>query len=244
MADAVRAQGPRRGRGGGTRMNGMRIGILGTGHVGRALAGGWARAGHDVVVGSRRPDDPELTKRLEDLIEAGVRIDVPAGTAAHAEVLVNATPGTASVALLHTIGAPALAGKVLFDVAVGFLEDGTLSHPLVSLGEEIQQAFPDTHVVKTLSTIDRGLMVAPDSLEGPSTVFLSGEDPSAKETVCGLLHDLGWPDGSLLDLGGIETARGQEHFALLFMGIAAATGTYGFGIRVVLPNAGTRAPTG
>ncbi|MFC7930868.1 NADPH-dependent F420 reductase [Streptomyces cinereoruber] len=219
----------------------MRIGILGTGHVGQALAGGWARAGHDVVVGSRRPDAPESAAKLKGLIGAGVRIDGPAGTAAHAEVLVNATPGTASVALLDTIGAPALAGKVLLDVAVGFLEDGTLSHPLVSLGEEIQQAFPDTRVVKTFSTLDRGLMVAPDSLEGPSTVFLSGEDRSAKEVVRGLLRDLGWPDGSLLDLGGIETARGQEHFALLFTGIAEATGTYGFGIRVVLPRADAQA---
>ncbi|MFI5581892.1 NADPH-dependent F420 reductase [Streptomyces sp. NPDC051822] len=216
-------------------MSVMRIGILGTGHVGQALASAWARAGHDVVIGSRRPDDEELRTRLRELTAEGVRIDGSAGAAAHAEVLVNATPGTASVALLRTIGAPALAGKIILDVGVGFLEDGSLSHPLVSLGEEIQEAFPDARVVKTLCTIDRKVMVAPDSLEGPGTVFLSGEDAAAKKTVRGLVADLGWSDDALLDLGGIATARGQEHFALLFMGIATATGTYEFGIRVVLP---------
>ncbi|MEU6985747.1 NAD(P)-binding domain-containing protein [Streptomyces sp. NPDC046324] len=213
----------------------MRIGILGTGHVGQALAAGWARAGHDIVLGSRRPEDKELLTELEDLLDAGVRIGDPAAATAHAEVLVNATPGTASVAILESIGAPALEGKVLLDVAVGFLEDESLSHPVVSLGEEIQSAFPGTRVVKTLCTVDSVVMVAPQSLEGPSTLFLSGDDATAKETVSGLLHDLGWPDDSLLDLGGIQTARGQEHFALLFIGIALSTNTFGFGIRLVRP---------
>ncbi|WP_329275264.1 NADPH-dependent F420 reductase [Streptomyces sp. NBC_00691] len=216
----------------------MRIGILGTGNVGQALASAWVRAGHDVVLGSRRPDDPELLSQLKELTASGLRVDGAAGAAAHAEVLVNATPGTASVALLRTIGAEALADRIILDVGVGFLEDGSLSHPGVSLGEEIQQAFPDTRVVKTLCTVDRKVMIAPDSLEGPATVFLSGEDPEAKMVVRGLVGDLGWADDALLDLGGIATARGQEHFAPLFIGIAVATGTYEFGIRVVLPTAG------
>lgn len=216
----------------------MRIGILGTGNVGRTLAAGWSRAGHDVVLGSRRPGDEVLLGELKELLQAGLRVEDPAGAAAHAEVLVNATPGTASVALLGSIGAPALAGKVLLDVAVGFLEDESLSHQVLSLGEEIQQAFPDTRVVKSLCTIDRGVMVAPESLEGPSTLFLSGEDAEAKRVVSGLLADLGWPAESLLDLGGIVTARGQEHFALLFVGIALSTGTFAFNIRVVPPATG------
>ncbi|MFF8840749.1 NADPH-dependent F420 reductase [Streptomyces sp. NPDC015130] len=213
----------------------MRIGILGTGNVGKTLAAAWLRAGHDVVLGSRRPGDEELLTGLKELLRAGLRVDDPAGTAAHAEVLVNATPGTASVALLSSIGAPALEGKVLLDVAVGFLPDASLSHQVVSLGEEIQRAFPDTRVVKSLCTIDRTVMVAPESLEGPSTVFLSGEDAEAKRIVGGLLGDLGWPAEALLDLGGIVTARGQEHFALLFVGIALATGTFAFNIRFVPP---------
>ncbi|GGT79780.1 MULTISPECIES: NADPH-dependent F420 reductase [Streptomyces] len=204
-------------------------------NVARALAAGSARAGHDIVLGSRRPDDPERRAELRELLATGVRLESSASAAADAEVLVNATPGGASLALLTSIGAPALAAKVLLDVAVGFQEDITLTHPVVSLGEEIQQAFPDTPVVKTLCTLARELTVDPGSLEGPSTVFLSGDHADAKRSVRTLLTDLGWPEESILDLGGIVTSRGQEHYALLFVGIAEAIGSYGFGIRVVPP---------
>ncbi|MFE6037368.1 NADPH-dependent F420 reductase [Streptomyces sp. NPDC056452] len=211
----------------------MRIGILGTGNVGRALAMGWTRAGHDVVLGSRRPDNARLRPELASAAGNDIPVVDTAAAVAGAEVVVNATPGTASVELLAGVGAPALDGKVLIDVAVGFGEDGSLSHPLESLGEEIQRTFPDVRVVKTLCTVDARLMVAPDSVEGPSTLFLSGEDAAAKATAVALLNDLGWPSDSLLDLGGITTARGQEHYSLLFMGIAEALGSYGFGVRVV-----------
>jgi len=204
----------------------MKIAILGTGTVGRHLAQGWLRAGHDVVLGSRKPE--EARPRAE-----GLPVTDLASAVADAPVVVNATPGTASVELLTSMGADALADKVLLDVAVGFTEDGSLSHLGESLGEEIQRTFPATRVVKSLCTVDRKLMIAPDSVEGPSTLFLSGEDADAKRTVRGLLRDLGWPEDSLLDLGGITTARGQEHYSLLFIGIAQALGSYGFGIRVV-----------
>ena len=216
----------------------MKIGILGTGNVGRALAVRWAGAGHDVVLGSRRPDDTELRAELAAAMGEVLPLVDPASAVAGAEVVVNATPGTASVPLLATVGAPALAGKVLLDVGVGFGVDGALSHAVESLGEEIQRTFPDLRVVKTLCTIDARLMGAPDSLEGPSTLFLSGDDAEAKRTVGGLLNDLGWPTESLLDLGGIATARGQEHYSLLFLGIAGALGSYGFGVRVVPPAGG------
>ncbi len=203
----------------------MRIGLLGTGNVGRALAHGWSAAGHDVLLGSRRPGERADT----GLPVAGLR-----ETADHADVLVNATPGNVSVELLRSIGAPALAGKPLIDVGVGLTDDYTeLSHPNSSLAEQIQAAFPSTPVVKTLCTMDATAMTAPASLDGPSTVFLSGDDTEAKRTTGRLLTDLGWPPSSQLDIGGITTARGQEHFALLFMGIANGLGSHTFNIRVV-----------
>ncbi|MFH9075177.1 NADPH-dependent F420 reductase [Streptomyces alboflavus] len=209
----------------------MRIALIGTGNVGRALAKAWAAAGHDVVLGSRDPAAKEdLAKEL------GVPVVGLAAAAEHGEAVVNATPGTESVATLRTAGAAALAGKLLIDIAVGFTEEPhglALSHPGVSLGEEIQEAFPEARVVKTFSTMDAIVMTAPGDLTGPSTVFLSGNDPQAKQTTATLLTDLGWPESAHLDLGGIETARGQEHFALLFMGIAGALGSYDFGLQVV-----------
>ncbi|WP_069886451.1 NADPH-dependent F420 reductase [Streptomyces luteocolor] len=203
----------------------MRIGLLGTGNVARALAQGWSAAGHDVLLGSRHPEErTDLTLPVAGLKE----------TATHAEALVNATPGNVSVDLLHSIGAPALAGTLLIDVGVGLTDDyAELSHPNSSLAEHIQEAFPLTHVVKTLCTMDSTAMVSPKELEGPSTVFLSGEDAEAKLTTGLLLADLGWDPSSQLDIGGIVTARGQEHFALLFMGIANGLGSHTFNIKVV-----------
>ncbi|MEU2270918.1 NAD(P)-binding domain-containing protein [Streptomyces olindensis] len=203
----------------------MRIGLLGTGHVARALAQGWSAAGHDVLLGSRRP---------AERTGLGLPVAGLGETAAHAEVLVNATPGNVSLDLLRALGAPALAGTVLVDVGVGLSDDYTeLSHPNSSLAEQIQEAFPQTPVVKTLCTMDSTAMIAPGSLDGPSTVFLSGDDAEAKRTTGRLLTDLGWPESSQLDIGGITTARGQEHFALLFMGIANGLGSHTFNIKVV-----------
>ncbi|MFI2456627.1 NADPH-dependent F420 reductase [Streptomyces sp. NPDC019539] len=203
----------------------MRLGILGTGNVGRALARGWSAGGHEVVLGSRLP---------EERTDVGLPVAGLDEAVAQAEVLVNATPGTVSLQLLHSLGASALAGKLLIDVGVGLSDDFTeLSHPNSSLGEQIQEAFPLTSVVKTLCTMDSTAMIAPDGLAGPTTVFLSGDDAEAKRTTGRLLTDLGWPPSSQLDIGGITTARGQEHFALLFMGIAGGLGAHTFNINVV-----------
>ncbi|CAM5384978.1 NADPH-dependent F420 reductase [Streptomyces griseus] len=211
----------------------MRIGLLGTGNVARALAHGWHAAGHDVLLGSRRP------KERTDL---GLPVASLDETAAHAEALVNATPGGVSVDLLHSIGAPALAGTLLIDVGVGLSDDfSALTHPNSSLGELIQEAFPLTPVVKTLCTMDSTTMTTPGELTEPGTVFLSGDDAEAKRTTGRLLTDLGWPESSQLDIGGITTARGQEHFAFLFMGIAGGVGSHTFNIKVVTrPSADAR----
>lgn len=206
----------------------MRIGILGTGNVARALAAGWSAAGHDVALGSRRP------KERTDLTDAGFAVVGLDEAVADAEAVVNATPGTVSVDVLRSVGPVALAGKTLIDVGVGLSDDFTeLAHPNSSLGELIQQAFPETAVVKTLCTMDASVMVEPGALDGPSTVFLSGDSDTAKQLTGRLLGDLGWPPSSQLDIGGIGTARGQEHFALFFTGIAGGLGSHVFNINVV-----------
>src|SRR5690606_20567253 len=128
---------------------------------------------------------------------------------------------------------------------VGLSDDFTeLSHPNSSLGEQIQEAFPSTPVVKTPCTMDCTVMVAPGSLAGPSTPFLSGDAADARRTTSRPLTDLGWPLSSQLDIGGIGTARGQEHFALLFMGIAGGLGSHMFNINVVTHPSAPAEPSG
>ena len=77
-----------------------------------------------------------------------------------------------------------------------------------SLAETIQRAHPDARVVKSLNTMNNSLMVDPQRLGEDTTVFVSGDDADAKATVTALLRQLG--HGDVIDLGGIETARGPE----------------------------------
>ena len=133
-------------------------------------------------------------------------------------------------------GAANLAGKVVVDVSnpLDFSQGmpPTLSvKDTDSLGEQVQRAFPDARVVKTLNTLNAELMVDPGRLGRPHTVFVSGDDAAAKETVTGLLRELGHQD--VVDLGGIETARGTEMYLPLWLRLMGALGTVDFNVHVV-----------
>ncbi len=115
--------------------------------------------------------------------------------------------------MLQSVGAENLAGKVLLDVSnpLDFSRGFPPSLFVMgtdSLGEQIQRAFPDAKVVKSLNTMNAGLMLNPGRLGAPSAVFLSGDDPGAKQQVSELLASFGWEQ--IIDLGGIVTARGAE----------------------------------
>ncbi|MFD6698206.1 MULTISPECIES: NADPH-dependent F420 reductase [unclassified Microbacterium] len=200
----------------------MKIGVLGTGRVGRSIGQGLQAAGHEVVYGSRDPASSEpLGTAVVSLSEA----------VTDAEVVVSAIPGSVALDTLRAIGAPALAGRILMDIGNALAPDFTLIFPNASLGAAIQGEFPDTAVVKTLNTVTAPLMSNPGAI-APTSVFLSGDDASAKTTVAGLLTDLGWSDAARIDLGGIETARGPEHYIFLSMALMRTLGTTGYGIAV------------
>lgn len=224
----------------------MKIAVLGTGMVGRALAARLLELGHDVVVGTR---DPQATLSRTEPDHMGnppyaewQRSHAAAGlapyqeAAAASELVVNASSGAATLEVLERAGADNLAGKVLVDIAnpldfsAGF--PPTLSvKDTDSLGEQVQRAFPDAKVVKTLNTLNASLMVDPGSLGGPSSVFVSGEDAEAKATVVGLLESFGHQD--VIDLGGIETARGTEMVLPLWLRLMGSLGTPHFNLLVV-----------
>jgi hypothetical protein len=202
----------------------MRIAVLGSGNLGSTLAAGWARAGHDVVLGSRRADGRSFD---------GVPVDGIAEAAAGADVVVNATPGMQSVALLTAQPEGWLDGRILLDA--GNADDGTgkLAYPDGSLAEELQAAFPRARVVKTLNTLECTVAVNPRLLPEPSTLFLSGDDEEAKRAVLGLLEDLGWDASHVLDLGGLRTARATEHLIPLYYALRDSLGTADFNYRVI-----------
>ncbi|MFC4242945.1 NADPH-dependent F420 reductase [Gryllotalpicola reticulitermitis] len=206
------------------------IAILGAGRVASQLATKLAASGHQITVGTRRKEPI-----LEWLTAPNVHTTIPAAAAA-AEIVINATPGETSLEWLSELR-PELSGKILIDVtnAVERGESGlpgTLSYPNSSLAETLQEALPATKVVKTLNTMLFTVMANPDSLSTPATVFVSGNHADAKETVIGLLGDLGWTTESILDLGDIRTARGPEAMILFVADVLKIRGFAPFAITI------------
>jgi 8-hydroxy-5-deazaflavin:NADPH oxidoreductase len=198
----------------------MKIAVLGAGTVGTALATRLIETGHDVTFGVRS-DKSGLVAPALPLAEA----------VEGADLVINATPGGASLDVLRSIGAAALGGTVLLDVANASDETLSLLYPNDSLARNIQQEFPELKVVKSLNTVNTSVMTNP-AIIGPTTVFLSGNDEAAKATVGSLLEDLGWSKDVQLDLGDITTARGPEAYFLLFFPTLIKLGSPVFNIAV------------
>jgi 8-hydroxy-5-deazaflavin:NADPH oxidoreductase len=208
----------------------MRIGVLGTGMVGHAIASKLVTLGHEVMMGSRTADNSKATRWAQQA-GTGSRAGTFADTAAFGDVVFNCTQGTGSLDALTAAGARNLEGKVLVDVAN---ELPPTAPQADSLGQRIQQAFPLAKVVKTLNTMNCDVMVNPQSLREPHTVFVSGNDTDAKEVVRELLESFGWRD--VLDLGDISTARATERYLSLWLAMWSTLGTVRLNIKVVRGN--------
>ena len=141
---------------------------------------------------------------------------------------------------LNTLsGRQNLKGKVLIDIAnpLDFSQGMPPTLSVVntdSLGEQIQRAFPETLVVKTLNTLSCQLMVAPQAVnDGDHNLFVSGNDKQAKETVLGVLQQFGWKKENVIDLGDISTARGTEQLLPAWIRLWGALDTPLFNFRIV-----------
>ncbi|MEP6491475.1 MAG: NAD(P)-binding domain-containing protein [bacterium] len=190
----------------------MRIGIVGTGVVGQTIGSALVKLGHDVTLGAREPTNEKAVKWAS---EQGNRAShgTFADAAAFGEIVFNCTSGMVSVDALTAAGAANLKGKPLVDVSNALDFSHGMPPTLAvcntdSIGEQIQAAFPDVHVVKALNTMTAPLMVNPALLPGEHDVFMSGNDAAAKARVADLLRSFGWRN--IVDTGNISTARGTE----------------------------------
>ncbi|MFD7013707.1 NADPH-dependent F420 reductase [Streptomyces sp. NPDC059928] len=193
------------------------IAVLGNGRVGGNLAAALSRAGHEVRVADRTPG-------------------AAADAARTARIVINATPGAGSLDRLAALREE-LRDKILIDVsnATTDASDGLpadLIYPGSSLAEQLQDALPETRVVKTLNTMLFPVMTAPATLTQAPTAFLSGDNPQAKQTVRELLTDLGWHKEWISDLGGIQTARATEAAILFVPHVIRSTGFTPFAISI------------
>ena len=213
-----------------------RVGVLGTGEVGRRLAVGFQSRGHDVMIGSRDPDKAELKEWL-DGEGNGVKAGTFAQAAAHGELLALAVLGDAAESVIGEVGPDRFRGKVVIDTmnpldfSAGFPPTLSICGD-DSLGECVQRALPEARVVKAFNTIGNPYFVDPSFSQGEPTMLIAGNDEAAKDTVRDVLADFGWSD--VVDLGGIESARELEAICIAWVKIGGARGAWdhGFGLLV------------
>jgi len=205
----------------------MKVGILGSGHVGQSLGVGFAKEGYDVKLGTRAPDEDKIKQWLK---RAGPKAS--AGTFAEAaawgELAVLATRWDGTESAIKLADAKNFAGKVVIDVtnplrsapntppglAVGHTDSG---------GEQVQRWLPKAKVVKAFNIINAAHMHEPQFPGGPPDMFICGNDAGAKRTVTEICAAFGWP---VTDIGGIEGARLLEPLAMLYVLCAIQSGKW------------------
>lgn len=196
----------------------MKVTVLGTGDVARALAKGFLATGHQVTIGSRHPTAAK-TQRLVGELGNGTTAETLPTSVTGADVVVLAVPGDAAEHVVKSAGAERLAGRILIDVTnpLDFSEKGPprlFVGRTDSLGERIQRAAPEAKVVKAFNIVGNAHMFRPEFPGGPPDMFYCGDDPGAKREVEGLLKSFGWAP---FDIGGIDGARELEPMCLLWV---------------------------
>jgi predicted dinucleotide-binding enzyme len=213
----------------------MKIGILGSGPVGRALGKGFASKGHDVMLGSRTPSKPEVQEWLK-----ATSGKVSAGTfseaANHGDIIVLCLLGEGTEPAIKVAGTKNFDGKLVIDATnpLDFskgMPPGLFVGTTDSLGERVQRLLPTAKVVKCFNTVNNQTMTNPQMKEGLADMMICGNDESAKRQVAGLLKQFGW--GEPIDIGGIDGARWLEAYTALWVRLAMKLGSFGIAARIL-----------
>jgi len=219
-------------------MAGERIGILGSGDVGKALGSGFARHGWDVLVGTRNPE--ALADWLDEVEGAGLDGAVAVGSfaeaAGHGDVVILAVLGEAAEDVLDLAGPERFTESLVLDATNPLDLSGGFPPELLyggtdSLGERVQAHLPGATVVKCFNTVSNAQMVDPDFAEGTPPMLICGDDGAAKERTEAILVDLGWPGA--LDVGDVTASRYLEALVPLWARIGEVLGTYEHAFAVV-----------
>lgn len=212
----------------------MKVGILGTGDVGQALARGFAARGHEVMLGSRDPKAKRHTA-WQSKTKGAASVGTIESAAGHGEIVVLAVPGEAADEVLRTAGVRNFAGKLVIDVTNAI--DSWGSRPTLhfgisdSVGERIQKMIPDAKVVKAFNAVPSSQMVDPKFAGGAPSMLIAGNDARAKQQVVTILKEFGWPGA--LDIGKIEMARWLEALVVLWYFAGEALDRWDHAFKVV-----------
>ncbi len=213
----------------------MKVGVLGTGDVGRALGKGFVTLGHEVKLGAREPGNQKAVAWAKELGP-----NASSGTfreaAAFGELVVLATLGSAYESVLKAAGPESFEGKVVIDstnpldLSKG-MPPGLLVGNTDSGGEQVQRALPGARVVKAFNIVNNGAMFRPQHADGPAEMLIAGNDKPAKEQVTAILHDFGW--SNVTDLGPIQASRQLESLCITWVLYGMATGGWTHALKFI-----------
>jgi len=196
----------------------MKIGVLGSGIVGQTLAAGFLKHGHQVLLGTRDPQKPDVQAWLKKT--PGAQAGTLAQTAKFAELVVLATLGRVAEDVLQLAGPENLTGKTIIDTTNPLADtppvNGVLAFttgPNESLAEKLQARVPGSNFVKAFNSVGSGQMVNPHYEQGTPTMFLCGNDAGAKDQVSEIVRQLGWEP---FDCGDVTAARAIEPLCMLW----------------------------
>jgi len=207
----------------------MKIAVIGAGNVGRALGGGWAKAGHSIIFGVRDANKPEVKALCAKI---GATAASPGDAAREGNIVVLALPWGVAENAVKSLGD--LKGKVIVDCMNPLtMKDGALALErgyTTSGGEAVASWLPGAKVVKTFNQVGAEMMMAGARFETRPVMFLAGDDDGAKSTVSALVSELGF---EALDAGALKQARILEPFAMVWINQALIRGlgrNWAFGV--------------
>ncbi len=194
----------------------MKVGVLGSGDVGKILAAGFAKHGYEVMIGSRTPAKLGEWATSNPKVAAGTFADA----AKFGELIVLAVKGKVALEALSLAGDRNLTGKTVID-ATNPIDDAPPVNGVLrfftnldeSLMERLQKKFPDAYFVKAFNSVGSAGMVNPQFKGGKPTMFICGNDDMAKKSVTQVLEQFGWETA---DMGKAEAARAIEPLCMLW----------------------------
>lgn len=196
----------------------MKIGILGSGIVGRVLATAFLQENYDVMIGSRNPEKEEMQKWKSE--NKNGQTGSFFSTAAFADIIVLATKGDGTINAIESAGKEHFSGKIIID-ATNPIKDAPPVNGMISLFtgqdeslmENLQKRLPGAKLVKAFNTVGSALMYKPDFGGIQPTMFICGNDLNAKAEVTSILQKFGWETE---DMGSVEAARAIEPLCILW----------------------------
>jgi len=197
----------------------MKIGILGSGAVGKALAVGFASEGNDVMLGTREPASEKITTWLKEA-GSGIKAGTFEDTAKHGELIILCPLFRAVEDVINLAGKNNLEGKIVIDTTNPIAEEPPVNGVLKyvntkegSGGGFIQNLLPASHIVKAFNSIGSAFMYKPNFSEGQPTMFICGNSDEAKKKVTDILVSFGW---DVMDSGGIEASAALEGLCIIW----------------------------